>query len=175
MLSRSVLSLVALAINILPHRSLAADATVQDMQIVGRALSFKNGQKKGAITLAVVYAGASEQSNAEMQAAVAISRNGLKVGDNLLRIVPVEQSQLSSASGYDGVFSVGGVDQERLRKALNRSGTPCFTLEAAQVKGGACTVAVRSRPAVSISINSGNAAATGVGFATAFIMMVREI
>lgn len=172
---RSGIRFAALALCLSASQAPAAEATAQDMQIVGRALSFKEGQRRGSLSLAIVYDASDSRSTSEMQAAVAALRGNLKVGDSYLRAVPVEQSQFSSARGYDGVFTASGVDQGRLRGALSASGVPCFTLDAQQVRSGACTVAVRSRPAVAISISSRNAAVAGVRFATAFIMMVREI
>ncbi|WP_161992801.1 hypothetical protein [Aureimonas leprariae] len=125
--------------------------------------------------MAIVYVAGSARSQGEMRAAIDVLGTGLKVGDSVFRGVAVEQSSFASAAGYDGVFTTSDVDQNRLRNALNGRGVPCFTLDAQQVRNGACTIVVRSRPAVSISISADNAAAAGVRFATAFLMMVREI
>jgi hypothetical protein len=148
---------------------------MQDLLVIGRALSFKDGAKRATLSVAVVYDEASSRSQSEMQATMAAVRGGLKVGDVVLKAVAVAQDQFASAAGYDGVLTMGDVDQRQLSGALKGQGVPCLTLDTQQVKSGACTVAIRSRPSVSISINSQNAAAARVRFATAFIMMVREI
>ncbi|MBB3953001.1 hypothetical protein [Aureimonas jatrophae] len=175
MISKRGLCLIAAMLCLLSTEAHGADATVQDMQIVGRALSFKEGHRRGTIEIAIVYDGSDGRSVSEMRAAVAALGAGLRVGDSELRPVAVEQSAFKSASDYGGVFATGSVNQGLLRSALGSSGVPCFTLDVGQVSSGACTVAIRSRPSVSISISSRNAAAADVRFATAFIMMVREI
>ncbi len=153
----------------------AQETTPQDVQIIGRAMSFTQGAKRQPATLAVVFDGADPVSVLQKNATLAAVGKGLSIGERTLVAVAVEQSQLGSASGYDGVFTTAGVDQTRLRRFLSRSGVPCFTLDTAQVSEGACAVAVRSRPKVTISFSSSNAAAADVKFATAFIMMVREL
>lgn len=153
----------------------AEDITLQDMQVVGRAISFVEGAKRQQVSLAVVFDPSSPASVHEMEAVLASLGRGVDVGGRVLSAVAVEQGRLGSARPVDAVFSTVGVDQDLLRGHLQRSGTPCFTVTAAQVRDGACIVAIRSRPSVSISFSSRNASAAGVRFATAFIMMVREL
>ncbi|MBB3936573.1 hypothetical protein [Aureimonas phyllosphaerae] len=166
---------VALSLCVATQGAVAADPSLQDLQVIGRALSFKEGAKRTTLSLAMVYDGTSARSQGEMQATLAAVRGGLRVGDAVLKVVAVEQNQFASPSGFDGILTLSDVDQTRLAGTLNGRGVPCLTLDAQQVKNGACTVAIRSRPSVTISINSKNAAAAHVRFATAFIMMVREI
>jgi len=167
--------LLALSLCFAAQDAAAVDPSTQDLLIIGRALSFKDSAKRATLSLAVVYDETSARSRGEMQATLALVRDGLRVGEAMLMAVAVEQKQLASTAGYDGVLTMSDVDQTRLAGALSGRGVPCLTLDAQQVKSGACTVAIRSRPSVTISINSQNAAAAHVRFATAFIMMVREI
>lgn len=153
----------------------AAPPTAEDFQVISRAMSFAEGPKRSRARVAIVYDAANPISREEARVAHAILSRGLSAGGLALSGVELDQRQLASASAYDAIFSVAGVDQQALSRFLDASGTPCFTLDTRQVSEGACTVAVRTAPSVNISMSSQNASAAGVVFATAFIMMVREL
>ncbi len=153
----------------------AGSVTMQDMQVVGRAISFVEGPKRQPVALVVVFDRAAPASVREMEAVLEVLRQGAEVGGRSFRAVAVEQTQLGATRPGDAVFSTTGVDQRLLLTFVRQSGMPCFTLDTEQVREGACTVAIRSRPSVNISFSSRNASAAGVSFATAFIMMVREL
>lgn len=147
----------------------------QDIQILGRILSFREASSSGAMTIAIVYNGADPQSLAEAQALSGLMGAGVTVGKLVLRPVLIEQSRLSGATGYAAIFSAAAVNSGLLQTALRQQQVPCITRHVEQVSKGACIISIRSSPTVSIAYNNANAAAAGVRFATAFIMMVREI
>lgn len=153
----------------------ATSPTAEDFQVISRAMTFMKGAKRTSARIAIVYDAADPHSTAEASVAHAILTAGMTVGGVRLSSVRLDQDHLDSAGSYDAIFSVGGVDQELLSAFLDAGGTPCFTLDTRQVSDGACTVAVRTAPSVNISLNSRNASAAGVAFATAFIMMVQEL
>lgn len=153
----------------------ADDVTQNDMQVVGRALSFVEAAKRKNATLIVVFDPSDPASVRQMETTLQSVGPSLKVGDRTLSAIAVDERALSSSRHGDAVFATTGVDQSALAKFLQQGGKPCFTTEIAQARAGACTVAVRSRPTVNIYLNSRNASAAGVKFATAFIMMVREL
>lgn len=148
---------------------------LQDMQIIGRVLGFQQKQPSGTITLAVIYDGADTRSRDEADAIAALLGNGLAVSDLTLRPVLVEQARLGDIHGYGALITTGGIDQRLLAAGLKEQGIPCLTMHLEQVEHGACVVAIRSMPSVSIVVSKVNASLAGVRFATAFLMMVREI
>ena len=149
--------------------------TLQDMQIAGRVLHFRQTPVTGRIIVAIVYNAAETRSHDEAAALAVLLGNGLGVGDLILQPRLVEQAHLAEAAAYGAVFMTAAVDQELLAADLKQRQVPCLTLHAEQVEHGSCTVAICSQPRVSIIVNARNAALAGVRFATAFRMMVQEI
>lgn len=148
---------------------------LQDMQIIGRVLSFQQKQPSGTIALAVIYDGADAASHDEANAIAVLLGNGLAVSELTLRPVLVEQARLGDIRGYGALITAAGVDQRVLAASLKGQGIPCLTMHLDQVEHGACIVAIRSTPNVSIVVSKMNASLAGTQFATAFLMMVREI
>lgn len=150
-------------------------ASLQDLQIAARVLTFQKTRPRGQVRLAVVYNPEIAASRQAADALVRAASPSLKIDD--LDVVPVlvSQSKLASVQAVAGVMSVAGVDDQVLDTALARLRVPCLSTDITQVRSGACTVAISSEPRVSIIVNSHNAEARGVRFATAFLMMVREI
>ena len=149
--------------------------TLQDMQIVGRVLHFRNAVAPGGLIVVIVYNAADARSHDEAAALSALLDHGLVVGDLVLKPCLVEQAQLGRITGYGAILTTVGVDQQRLGVVLKQRQVPCLTRHPEQVEHGSCIVAIGSIPRVSIVVNERNAVLDGVQFATAFRMMVQEI
>ncbi|KMO18409.1 hypothetical protein [Methylobacterium platani] len=147
----------------------------QDLQILGRILSFREAQGSGAAPIAIVYNPTDAQSLGEAQAFAELMGSGVAVGNLILRPLLIEQGRLGGASGYAAILTAAAVDTGIVRAAVRQHQIPCITRQIEQVAHGACTVGFRSNPSISIAYSSANAAAAGIRFATAFIMMVREV
>jgi len=147
----------------------------QDVQILGRVLSFREDQHSGAVPVAIVYNPADPQSSGEAHAFAELMGSGVAVGGLVLRAVLVEQGRLAGASGYSAILTATSVNPVIVQAAVRQQQVPCITRQIEQVTRGGCIVSIRSSPSVSIAYSSANAAAAGVRFATAFIMMVREV
>ena len=149
--------------------------TLQEMVVGGHVLNFQEHPIAGDVVIALVYATSDSKSHDEAAALAALLGDGLAVGGLVMRPRLVEQAKLMETSGYAAVFATTGVDETVLAAVLKQRHIPCLTRHLEQVEHGACTVAIRSDPDVSIVVNQANAANAGVHFATAFRMMVREI
>jgi hypothetical protein len=149
--------------------------SLQEVEVAGRVLHFQADQPSGPVKLAVVYNPADPDSRTEAAALMGLLAGGLAVGDLVLQPVQVAQSHLGAGGGFGAVFETIGVDDSLLGRALRQWQIPCITRHLQQVDHGACTVAIRSAPGVSIILSAANASADGVRFATAFRMMVDEL
>ena len=152
----------------------AQPPSLQDMQLAGRVLHFQAAQPSGAMVVAIAFDAADPQSRDEAAAVQALLGTGLGVDNLILQPVLVEQRELIGPAAYDAIFSATGVDAGLLGAALRVRHIPCLTRQLEQVQSGSCIVAIRSAPSVGIVLNTANAAASGVRFATAFRMMVEE-
>lgn len=138
-------------------------------------LHFQEKPVSGPVVIAIVYNPANPRSQDEASALAAMLGAGLAVGDLVLHPLLVEQAQLAMTAGYTAIFATIGVDEALLAASLKQRRIPCLTRHLEQVEHGACIVAICSEPRVSIVVNGANAMSAGVGFPTAFRMMVREI
>ena len=148
--------------------------TLQDLKLAGRVLHFIDMPLVGSVTLAVVYAQDVPGSEDEARAVAAWLSGGLRVGNLILQPALVEQSTLSDLQDYVAIVTAAGVYVPVVRDAMRQHHVPCMTTHLSQVQDGGCLVGIRSRPAVSIQLNSAASASVGIRFATAFRMMVRE-
>lgn len=150
-------------------------ATMEDLQIVGHVLHFVSEQHSGAIELMIVYNGQEPNSVQEADAIAGLLKNGLTVDDLVLHPVEVDEAKLPQSTGYGAIMTAEGVQPKLVRASMAQQHVPCVTLHPQQVQDGACLVAIRSLPSVSITLNGTAASEAGVRFATAFRMMVREL
>jgi hypothetical protein len=147
----------------------------QDVQIMGRVLKFQEDRKGDTRKIALIYNPASPTSYREAATLNTFLGSGQAIGSLTLSGVLIEQDKAGALEGYDAIFSAVETDSGRLRSAMRRHEVPCITREVDQVSQGACIVAIQTSPNTAIFFSSTNAAAAGVRFATAFIMMVREL
>ncbi len=148
---------------------------LRDLQIAGHVLTFQANYPSGDLTLAIVFNAHDRQSREEAAAIAGIIGDGLTIGGLVLKSVTVDQARLAETKSYGAIVDTSNVDDTILKTAVLQHGIPCLTRHLEQVASGACIVAIRSEPNVSIVVNRANAEAAGVHFATAFRMMVREI
>ena len=151
------------------------EPSLQDLQVVARVLSFQTRPATGTVTLAIVANPADAASVSEARSLSALLAGGLAAGGITLQARTVSQADVADLDHVDAVFSTRGIDDRILRPALLRLHVPCLTLSRPQVERGACMVAIRSTPTISIVLNQADADAAGVHFATAFRMMVQEL
>lgn len=148
--------------------------TPQDLQLAARVIGFQDKPVSGRVRLGIAFDPGNQGSAHDARIVAATLQDGVTVGGIELRSVSLPQAMLAQAGALDAVFAARGVDAALLGPMLARLHVPCLTVDQAQIEHGACMVAVRSVPAVSIVLSQANAAAAGVHFATAFRMMVKE-
>jgi hypothetical protein len=153
-----------------------AQVTAKDVQVAARVLSFTSTPFSGTVKLGIVYDPAVAASNADEQALAGILGSGLNVGSITLVPVPVPVSKLAGAQ-VDALFLTSGLGAAAaaVQTQATSGKTLCVTTDQAATQAGYCAVSVQSDPKVQITVNKAAAAATGVSFASAFLMMVTEI
>jgi len=154
-----------------PGAAEADQLTAKDVQIVGRALGFLDPPPHDA-TVGIVYAPASK---AEADAIVAAFGDGVKGGSSVFKAKLVELASVGSVTGLAALIATTGTAGDAVMAAAKAQHIPCVTADAEQVKAGHCVMSVRSDPKVDITLSHAAAEATGVGFGSAFRMMIHEI
>ncbi len=160
----------------LPTLPAHADVTASDMQVMGRALSFLDKPLSGEVTVGVVYAADIPQSARETEDLQRMLERGLRVGNVVLRTVPVSLDRVALAN-VDVLFLTAGLG-DRANPVAIASRTrrlPCITTDILQVQSGRCAVGVSSQPKIEILVNRAAALANGTAFSTLFRMMIDEI
>lgn len=167
-----LLSFALLALSTGAH----ADVVQNDLVVAARTLGFLENAPTGELTVAVVYVSANAASVESANAVQKILSGGLKVGRITLVPVMVKLEDLQAAKPRI-VFLADGVEPKDAAKVAEFSAArkvPCFTIDIEQVRQGACSVGVRSRPKVEILVNREAAADSGMKFASVFRMMITE-
>jgi hypothetical protein len=153
-----------------------AVVTLQDVQLAARVLGFSSIAVTGRVKLGVVYDPANAASAADEAALMAILGHGFSVGPVTLVPVPVPIATVSSASA-DVFFLTSGLAAAgaSVGSAAAARKIMCITTDASATAAGDCAVAVQTDPEVSITLNQAAAAASGVSFGTAFMLMISRI
>jgi hypothetical protein len=164
-------TLICAAAIIFPLTGHAA-VTAKDIQVAERVLNFLTNPLVGTQKLGIVYDPTNPTSTADKQSLLAILGNGLSVGGITLVPVPITLDKISSTP-VNALFLTSG---------LGSSATPvgqqkivCITTDLAATQAGYCAVSIQTDPKVQITINKAAASASGISFASAFMMMVTEI
>ena len=152
----------------------AASLSTHDLQILGRVLAFTQLVFTGEQTVAIVYAIGNEASRRDAELIAAEIGNGLRVGAILLRPRLVDTASLATG-GFTVLIAADGAAGVQLIQATRREKALCVTASFAAVEAGDCIMAIRSEPRVEILVNHTAAIASGIEFAAAFRMMIREI
>lgn len=174
-MQKILLSFIVLAVFFVPTAG-HAQVTAKDVQVAARVLTFTSTPFSGTVKLGIVYDPSNITSNADEQALTGILGSGLNVGSVTLVPVPVPISKLSSTP-VDVLFLTSGLGAAAAAVGTQAASakTLCITSDLNATQEGYCAVSVQSDPKVQITINKATASATGVGFASAFLMMVSEI
>ena len=151
---------------------MAATLSPKDLAVLGHALEFMQPAPTGEI--AVTYNTGDPASRQDAEAIVTAIGAGITVGEVVLRPRLVESAALGS-SRFAVAIVAAGANGPQVSQATRAAHALCVTAEPAAVQAGLCTMSIVSEPRVRIVINHAAAAASGIEFAAAFRIMIREI
>jgi hypothetical protein len=163
-----------LAVGAMIHSCLAASLSQQDLQILANALTFVHPHPAVGGEVAIVYDPANADSRKDAEAIKTAIGNGLTGAGVTLTPVLVAADALA-AGHFALVIVAAGANSPAVLAALRARHVLCVTGEQSAVQAGVCTMAIQSSGRVDLLVNGQAAQQTGVSFATAFRMMVREL
>jgi hypothetical protein len=150
----------------------AGSLSREQLTILGKALAFLDPPLAGQPVAAVVYRGDDAESRQDAANIAAllpgISFGGLSVQGLSVAVDALPTVRFQIVIAARGVNDPAVLDAAAVRHAL------CLTADVAAVQAGRCTLAIRSNPKIEIFLNRNAMARSGIGFATAFRMMVQE-
>jgi len=153
-----------------------AQVSQNDMQIVGRVLSFLEKPLTGEVVVGIVYAADNAQSLREAENVAQLLGGGLKVGSVTLKPLLVPIANITHVNAGMFFLTPGlGLQAKGIAEATRSKHVPCITTDITQVREGVCTVSVRSQPKIEILVNRMAAKDSGTAFSTVFRMMIKEI
>jgi hypothetical protein len=150
----------------------AAPLSAKDVQIIAKALGFLDPAPAGG-TVAVVYS--DTVSKADADGVLASFGGGLASAGGTITAKAVDAASLGNGSGYIAIILADGVTSDAANAVAKAHRIPCITANLALVQAGGCIMSVQSDPKVSITVNHAAAQAAGIGFASAFAMLIHEI
>lgn len=154
----------------------SAAVTANDLQIMGRALSFLEKPPRGEVRVGIVYSAGNAQSAREAEELQRLMADGLKVGNLTLRPVLVLLGEAPGANVDLFLLTAGlGADADALADVTARRHIACVTADIAQVRAGSCMMGIRSQPKIEILVNRAAAAKSNMAFSSVFRMMITEI
>jgi len=156
------------------HVAHATSMTAKDLQVLGRAIAFLLPPPATGATVAIAYVNGNPASRSDAEAIVALIGDGLHAGVAVLHPKLVEVGALATTE-CAAVIAASGSNGAALSAASRSAHTLCVTTELAAVEAGLCAMGIKSEPRVEILINHAAVGASGIEFATAFRMMIREI
>lgn len=153
-----------------------ADVTRTDIQVAARALGFVSNPLTGAVDLGILYSSSSTRSVRQAEQMRDLLAGGFRIGGLELSPVMVELADAAEAE-VDLFFLTEHVPAGTVPRLAGRPGMPglCITTDLEQVRSGACTIGVRSRPKVEVFVNNDAAKANNVTFSTVFRVMITEL
>ena len=169
---RPVLTLAAL----LTASSAWSQVSEMDFLVAGRAIGFIDSLPAGQLNVGIVYLPGNAQSEQQAHELAALMGDGRRVGNYVLKPVPLPVDKLGNGS-IGLLFLTQGVGTAAAKVASASRGRkiPCITYDIAQVRAGNCTIAVRTEPRIEVLVNRTSADACGAEFAAVFRMMITEI
>ena len=170
-LTRRLAMAMALAAWVVPP-SQAGSLQPEELQILGKALNFMEPALNGPVSVAVVYRDGNDASRRDAEA-LAAQIDVIDLGGQHATAAVVSSLSLADAR-FQLIVTAAGVDSEPLIEAAQAHRALCVTADVDAVRAGHCTMAIRAARKVEIFVNRGAAIQTGIGFATAFRMMVHE-
>lgn len=173
---RNILMVLAAGFVLFAAGPARAAVTAKDIQVAARVLGFTTTPVTGTVKLGIVYDPGNAASAADETALAGILGSGLSVGAVTLVPVPVPIGSVASSSADVMFLTAGlGAGASAAGNAAAAKKIICITTDAAANAAGSCAVAVQSDPSVKITVNKAAAAASGVSFGTAFMLMITEI
>ncbi|MGE0223326.1 MAG: hypothetical protein AB7F35_29605 [Acetobacteraceae bacterium] len=155
----------------LPAR--AASLSLKDMQVLSRALGFvQPGLASG--TVAIAYSAADPASKRDAQEIAALILGGLRVGGVVLTPEIVEDTVLGGRR-FVVLIAAAGAGREAIQTASRNARALCISADMEMVRSGHCAMGIKSAPRVEIVVNHDAVKASGIEFAAAFRMMIKEI
>ena len=152
-----------------------AELTQTDVLVAGRAIGFVEKFGSGELRVGIVFAPDSAQSVQDSNALKAILGNQLRVGNNVLKPVMLRTDQVAGAD-VGLFFLTGGIGAAAAKVASvsKERKIPCITFDLAQVRDGACTIGVQSRPKIEVFVNRKSAAESNTILSSVFRLMITE-
>jgi hypothetical protein len=173
---RGIFALGVSALMTLAPAAAGAAVTATDIQVAARVLGFTATPMSGTVKLGIVYDPANASSAADEAALLGILGSGLTVGSVTLVPMAVPIASVGSTAANVLFLTSGlGAGAAPAGAAAAAKKIICITTDAAANAAGDCAVAVQSAPAVKITVNKSAAAASGISFGAAFMMMITEI
>jgi hypothetical protein len=146
-----------------------AATTARDLQVIARAVGFINGLPRGAVDVAVVDGPGAD-------ALLAAMGRGVSAGGVTLNPRRVRLSGLGASGVRVIIVPEGqGASHATIAAAARSLGAVTLSTDMACVRARRCVVGVAASPRVEIVVSRAAAAASGVSFAQAFRVMIREI
>ena len=170
-LTRRLAMAMALAAWVVPP-SQAGSLQPEELQILGKALNFMEPALNGPVSVAVVYRDGNDASRRDAES-LAAQIDVIDLGGQHATAAVVSSLSLADAR-FQLIVTAAGVDSEPVIEAAQAHRALCVTADVDAVRAGHCTMAIRAARKVEIFVNRGAAIQTGIGFATAFRMMVHE-
>ncbi len=161
-----------LAALVFSQNASAASLSGKGVQIIAKAMGFLDPAPPGGV-IAVVYSDAASKADAD--GIVTSFGDGLASSGGTVTAKAVDAAALGGGSGYIAMILATGAATDAVAAAAKAHKIPCITASSALVQSGACIMAIQSDPKVSILVNHAAAQAAGIGFASAFAMLIHEI
>jgi hypothetical protein len=154
----------------------AAEVSDTTLLIAARALSFLQHPLQGEVIVGIVYQPAIAQSALEARQLDAMMQAGFRAGTLVLRSRLIKLDELAGSNvGLYFLTSDLGTAAAGLSQLNRTRRVPCITTDIAQVRDGNCAMGLRALPRVEILVNRAAAAASGMTFSQAFLVMITEI
>lgn len=146
-----------------------AQTTPRDAQLIARAVGFANGLPRGAVDVAVVDGPGADAVLAAMGASV--SAGGVTLTPRRVSLSVLAASHARVIIVPEGQASV----HAQIAEAARATGALTISTDMSCVRANRCVVGVASAPRVEIVVSRAAARASGVSFAQAFQVMIREV
>jgi hypothetical protein len=150
----------------------AASLQPDELKILGKALSFMDPPLPAQPTVAIVYADGNAASRRDAEG---LAEQIHDTGFGGVPVTPVVVDSLSLATArFQLIIAASGMAGEAVIDAARTHRALCITADVEAVRDGNCTMAIRTSNHIEIFVNRNAASQSGVGFATAFRIMVHE-
>ena len=150
----------------------AASLQPDELRILGKALGFMDPPLPAQPTVAIVYADGDGASRRDAEGLAAQIHD---TGFGGVPVIPVVVDSLSlAAARFQLIITASGVAGDAVIDAARMHRALCVTADVEAVHDGHCTMAIRTSTHIEIFVNRNAATQSGIGFATAFRIMVHE-